>query len=94
MASHPDVHKKIDALPEHVREQLTHYVDFLFEIYGSETDEANEAGSNESDELELTESGKVFLEERVKKALANPEKWEHWREVAARIHQKHGWPTP
>ena len=89
MTSQPDVFEKINALPEHVQEQLSHYVDFLFEIYRPDPDEENEAGSNNSDELELTESGKAFLEERVKKALANPEKWKHWREIVGSIHQKY-----
>lgn len=71
---------KINALPEHVQEQLFHYVEFLYEIYRPESEEVN--GASISDEHELSEGGKRLLEERVQKALAHPEKRKDWRNVA------------
>ena len=80
---------KIDALPDHVKEQLFHYVEFLYAVYGPGDDAAAVGGASSSDENELTDAGKQFLEERVRKALAHPERRRHWREVAAQIQEKH-----
>lgn len=85
---------KINVLPTHVQEQLFHYVEFLYEIYGPESDDAEPDGASIPDDSELTEEGKRLLEERVQKTLAHPEKRKHWRAVAEQIRQKYHWPNP
>lgn len=92
MSTSPAVLNKIEALPDHVKEQLFHYVEFLYAIYGPGDDRAEPGSASNSDEYELTEAGKKFLEDRLQKALAHPEKRKHWREVAARIQEKYKGP--
>ncbi len=87
MTAPTDVLDKINVLPEHVQEQLFHYVEFLYELYRPESDNAQPNGTSISDENELSEEGKRLLEERVQKALAHPEKRKHWRAVAEQIRQ-------
>lgn len=94
MGASAGVLEKINALPEHVQEQLFHYVEFLYELYGPDQDEAIPEGAGVSDEGKLSEEGKRLLEERAAKALANPEKRKHWREVAQQIRHKYNWPNP
>lgn len=81
--------EKIDALPDHVKEQLFHYVEFLYEIYGPDHDDSQMSGAGASDDVELSEEGRRLLEDRVKKALANPEKRKHWRDVATQIQERY-----
>lgn len=85
---------KINVLPKHVQEQLFHYVEFLYELYRPESDDARPDGAGVSDEIELSEEGKRMLDERVQQALTHPEKRKQWRVVAEQIRQKHQWPNP
>jgi hypothetical protein len=87
-----EVLDKINNLPHHVQEQLFHYVDFLYEKYQPEHTIDVDGHSDASDDYELTEEGRLFLEERIRKAESNPEKRKDWRTAINQIHEKHNWP--
>jgi hypothetical protein len=86
------VFHKINLLPYHVQEQLFQYVDFLSERYPTEQSEDLNGHSNGSDEYELTEEGRKFLEERIKKTEANPNGRKDWLIAMNKIHEKYNWP--
>lgn len=93
MAAPAGVLDKINVLPQHVQEQLFHYVEFLYQLYRPESNDMSSNGKSVSDENELSEEGKRLLEERVKKTLTYPEKRRHWRAVAEHIRLKYHWPN-
>jgi len=86
----PSTLDKINALPEEVQVQLFLYVDFLFAVYRSESEEG--LGGDFFEKFELTPAGRAFLEKRAKLALEHPERQKPWRKVRTEIAEKYGWP--
>ena len=88
--SEAEAFDKIHLLPAAVRKHLLKYVEFLYSTYADAPAEAKtDTEGDFFEENELTEAGKDFLEQRIEKALENPEKNVPWREVREQIHKKH-----
>ncbi len=76
--------QKMEKLPIRFRNEVINFIDYMCLEY--------ESHSTDKDEnLELSDYGKVFLEERMQKMQSNSESNSSWKDVKARLYKKYNW---
>jgi len=76
--------QKMGKLPIQFRNEVLSFMDYVFVKY---QDEANFINEN----LELSEYGKSFLDERMEAMKANSQSNSSWQDVKKRLYQKNNW---
>lgn len=76
--------QKMGKLPLQFRNEVLSFMDYVFIKY---QDEAKFTDDN----LELSEYGKSFLEERIEAMKANPQSNSSWQDVKKRLYKKFNW---
>ncbi|MBP9884965.1 MAG: DUF2281 domain-containing protein [Leptospiraceae bacterium] len=83
----PDIlFENIDKLPPIARQEVFDFVSFLVQKYNKEI-----TNVEQTDKVELTESGKKFIDKRLALMQSNPKSLSSWDDVKGRLFTKYNW---